>query len=200
MPPRAAWCRIFGNGLATSRGNLPINGRVKVAPLDCRAATGSARGRWSRRRAAAGGADASGAAGTALGSGGQTRVARPLAARCSTIGGGRSNFGDLVTGGARPSGCTSGRDTRVHEAVRLRAASDPRVRCGGAGASAPRGVPRALQGAGGAAAGVRDGGALGLRGPRGLRASTAAKTMARSPDPDSKLPGYISTGQAQGHR
>ena len=36
-------------------------------------------------------------------SGGQTGVARPLAARCSTIGGGRSDFGDLVTGGERPS-------------------------------------------------------------------------------------------------
>ena len=59
---------------------------------------------------------------------GQTGVARPLAARCSTIGGGRSDFGDLVAGGERPSGCTGGRDARVREAGRLRAASDPRVR------------------------------------------------------------------------
>ena len=55
-------------------------------------------------------------------------LARPLAARCSTIGGGRSDFGDLVAGGERPSGCTGGRDACVREAVRLRAASDPRVR------------------------------------------------------------------------
>ena len=32
-------------------------------------------------------------------SGGQTRVARPLATRCSTFGGGRSDLGYLVTGG-----------------------------------------------------------------------------------------------------
>ena len=97
-----------------------------------------------------GGADASGrVAGAAVGpSGGQTGVARPLAARCSTIGGGRSDFGDLVIGGERPSGCTGGRDACVREAVRLRAASDPRVRRGGAGASAPRGVSGSLRGAG----------------------------------------------------
>ncbi len=57
-------------------------------------------------------------AGAAVGpSGGQTRVASPLAASCSTFGGGRSNFGDLVTGGARPSGCTGGRDACVREAA-----------------------------------------------------------------------------------
>jgi hypothetical protein len=46
------------------------------------------------------GAGASGrVAGAALWpSGGQTGVARPLAARCSTFGGGRSALGDLVTG------------------------------------------------------------------------------------------------------
>jgi hypothetical protein len=109
--------------------------------------------------------------------GGQARVARPLAARCSTIGGGRSDFGDLVTGGERPSGCTGGRDARVREAVRLRAASDPRVRRGGAGASAPRGVPGALRGAGRAAAGVREGGARRLRGLRGLRARLRADLL-----------------------
>ena len=53
-------------------------------------------------------------------SGGLARVARPLAGRCSTFGGGRSDLGDLVTGGGRPRGCTGRRDARVREAVRLR--------------------------------------------------------------------------------
>ena len=110
-------------------------------------------------------------------SGRQTRVARPLAAKCSTCGGGRSDLGDLVTGGGRPSGCTGERDARVREAVRLCAASDPRVRRGGAGASAPRGVSRGLRGAGGAAAGVCEGGARRLRGLRGLRARLRADLL-----------------------
>ena len=71
-------------------------------------------------------------------------VARPLDARVSAFDGGRSNFGDLVTGGERPSGCKDGRDARVREAGRLHAAPDAGVRRGGAGASAPGGVPRVL--------------------------------------------------------
>ena len=50
-------------------------------------------------------------------SGGQTRVAGPLAARCSTFGGGRSDLGDLVTGGGRGVAARCGFDAA--EVVRM---------------------------------------------------------------------------------
>ena len=61
---------------------------------------------------------------------------------------------------------------------RLRAASDARVRRGGAGASAPRRVPRALRGAGGVAAAV-------CQGTGGLRERMRAVHVGPEPPIDS---------------